>query len=448
MWRSWRAAEQAHATAKQLAETTAAAATERQTAAEKSRMLRDRAAAAVRAAAQTAAVRRAAQRANEVAEDWRAAEQAHTAAKVAATAAAKTAAERRAAAVSLFAGRDEAAAAARTAAEAAAAAQARVYGVAKTLNSLRLRLQTAEELTAGRDAAAREWRLAKARVNLLGANGIADKMLDRVRGAVEKAMLTALAELGADFEVSLSDKWELVLRNRGNAQWRAIGSASGYQQFAMGLAARLALWRVTLTPKIDAFIIDEGFGTCDAENLQRAAEAITALAGTAGGPRLLLVATHVAELQAKLDRVLVIERLAGGSKVCNAEEQGLPAGVAEDVAEMVDPAADQWMVADEKDGSRWRCVACEKTFKGQAAVKHLSAKTHQDAVRQRQNAVGDQVAAAVPEDGPDRWMVVDAEDATRWRCTACNKTLKGKPAQNHARTKMHQEMVRKRMQKR
>jgi DNA repair exonuclease SbcCD ATPase subunit/DNA repair exonuclease SbcCD nuclease subunit len=389
----WRAAEQAHAAAKQLAETTAAASAERQTAAEKSRMLRDRAAAAVRAAAQTAAVLRATQRVNEVAEDWRAAEQARTAAKVAAVAAAKTAAERRAAAETLKAGRDEAAAAARTAAEAAAAAQARVYGVAKTLNSLRLRLQTAEELTAGRDAAAREWRLAKARVNLLGANGIADKMLDRVRGAVEKAMLTALAELGADFEVSLSDKWELVLRNRGNAQWRAIGSASGYQQFAMGLAARLALWRVTLTPKIDAFIIDEGFGTCDAENLQRAAEAITALAGTAGGPRLLLVATHVAELQAKLDRVLVIERLAGGSKVCNAA----------------------------------------------GALLEIDAQAA---------AVAAVVAAAAAVDEPDRWMVVDADDPTRWKCVACDKTLKGKPAQNHPSTKSHLDAVRKYLKKR
>ena len=436
-----RGAEQEWGAAKQTVEKTGNVAAERRGAAEEAKTLRDW-------AAQTAAVERAAQRLNELTEEWRAAEQTCAAAGATAAATVKMAAELRAAGELAKVKRGEAAAAAQMAASAAAAVQTKVQGVAKTLDSLQVRLRTAEELTAGRDAAAREWRLAKARVNLLGANGIADKMLDRVRGAVEKAMLVALAELGADFEVNLSDKWELVLRNKGNTQWRAIGSASGYQQFAMGLAARLALWRVTLTPKIDALIIDEGFGTCDAENLQRAVEAIMALADTVGGPKLLLVATHVAELQAKLDRVLVIERRTGGSKVNNVEDQKqLTAEVATE-EEMADPAADEWMVVDEKDSTRWRCAACEKTFKGLAAVKHLNTKTHQESVRLRRNVAAEQEAGVMPNDGPDQWMVVDAEDATRWRCTVCDKTLKGKPAQNHAGTKKHQEMVRKQMQKR
>ncbi len=40
-------------------------------------------------------------------------------------------------------------------------------------------------------------------------------------------------------------------------------------------------------------------------------------------------------------------------------------------------------------------------------------------------------------------MEVDGQDATKWRCRVCEKTLKGKPAMNHAATKMHKEAVRK-----
>jgi hypothetical protein len=58
----------------------------------------------------------------------------------------------------------------------------------------------------------------------------------------------------------------------------------GYQKFVLSLAARLTLWRLSAGPRPDAFLLDEGFGSCSADSLSGIVQALEALAATPGGP--------------------------------------------------------------------------------------------------------------------------------------------------------------------
>ena len=59
--------------------------------------------------------------------------------------------------------------------------------------------------------------------------------------------------------------------------------------------------------------VDEGFGSLDEESLR---QAIQALAGLAGGNRLVGIISHVGELKERIDRQIIVTKdREGGSRV-------------------------------------------------------------------------------------------------------------------------------------
>ena len=91
-----------------------------------------------------------------------------------------------------------------------------------------------------------------------------------------------------------------------NASWLSATLASGYQRFALSLATRLAIWRLARSPRIDALVIDEGFGACDDEYLAGLALALESLASAPGAPCLIFVVSHVDALKDRVEHALEI----------------------------------------------------------------------------------------------------------------------------------------------
>ncbi len=112
------------------------------------------------------------------------------------------------------------------------------------------------------------------------------------------------AQIGLDIEVV--DEW--------TGQPRAAGTLSGGEGFCAALALALGLSetvqaRAGARP-IDALFVDEGFGTLDAEVLDKA---LSVLSGIGGGSRLIGIISHVPELRERIPARLEVTKGPRGS---------------------------------------------------------------------------------------------------------------------------------------
>ena len=99
---------------------------------------------------------------------------------------------------------------------------------------------------------------------------------------------------------------------------RKSSSLSGGETFLASLALALSLAEmVTRTGgRLDAFFLDEGFGSLDPEHLDLAMEGVEALVA-GNSSRLVVVVSHVPELRERIEDLIVLDRdpLTGDTRV-------------------------------------------------------------------------------------------------------------------------------------
>jgi exonuclease SbcC len=99
---------------------------------------------------------------------------------------------------------------------------------------------------------------------------------------------------------------------------RAPSSLSGGETFLASLALALALAEMVAREggRLDAFFLDEGFGSLDAEHLDLAMDGVERLVAS-GGDRLVVVVSHVGELRSRFDDLIVLDRdpVTGATRV-------------------------------------------------------------------------------------------------------------------------------------
>jgi exonuclease SbcC len=145
----------------------------------------------------------------------------------------------------------------------------------------------------------------------------------------------ALATLAADgsrrLEQLSSGRYRLTVDERGQDfevidQWnadqpRSVKTLSGGETFlaslslALALAESLPALAASRRVVLDSIFLDEGFGSLDAEALDRAADALDALRGE---NRMVCVVTHLQELAQRLPARVVVTKTASGSSVAVA----------------------------------------------------------------------------------------------------------------------------------
>jgi exonuclease SbcC len=130
----------------------------------------------------------------------------------------------------------------------------------------------------------------------------------------ERARLAALGSehflrLSAGrYEFTADGRFDIVDLTAADST-RKPDSLSGGETFLASLALALALAEMVtrVGGRLDAFFLDEGFGTLDPEHLDLAMEGIEAL--VADGPdRLVVVVSHVPELRQRLEDLIVLDR--------------------------------------------------------------------------------------------------------------------------------------------
>jgi exonuclease SbcC len=135
-----------------------------------------------------------------------------------------------------------------------------------------------------------------------------------------------LADLGSDhfqrlssgrYRFSTDGKFDVVDLTAADAVRRA-DSLSGGETFlaSLGLALALAEMVSRSGGRLEAFFLDEGFGTLDPEHLDLAMEGVELLAAGEGS-RLVVVVSHVPELRHRLEDLIVLDKspLTGDTRV-------------------------------------------------------------------------------------------------------------------------------------
>ena len=137
-----------------------------------------------------------------------------------------------------------------------------------------------------------------------------------------------LAELGSEHFQRLSagryrfadDQFAIIDLTAADVTRRA-DSLSGGETFlaSLGLALALAEMVAGTGGRLDAFFLDEGFGTLDPEHLDLAMEGIENLVADRAN-RLVVIVSHVPELRERIEDLIELERspVTGDTRVVSA----------------------------------------------------------------------------------------------------------------------------------
>lgn len=119
-----------------------------------------------------------------------------------------------------------------------------------------------------------------------------------------------------DYQRNQQSGLDLDVVDHYNGTTRSASTLSGGESFMASLSLALGLSdEIQATAggvQIDAMFVDEGFGSLDEETLEQAMQAMQSLADDGG--RIVGIISHVAELQNRIDRqILVTKEKSGGS---------------------------------------------------------------------------------------------------------------------------------------
>lgn len=134
-------------------------------------------------------------------------------------------------------------------------------------------------------------------------------LLEEERAALAELGSVHFEELtGGAYRYSEDDSFDVVDVNAGGAV-RTADSLSGGETFLASLALALALAEMVARGggRLDAFFLDEGFGSLDPEHLERAMDGIGRLvAGDTG--RLVVLVSHVEQMRQLLEDLIVLDK--------------------------------------------------------------------------------------------------------------------------------------------
>ena len=141
------------------------------------------------------------------------------------------------------------------------------------------------------------------------------------------ASATLLELSGGQFDLTHDGRDFAVVDHADADSVRPVRTLSGGETFqaslalALALSAQLAGLAAGGTARLDAIVLDEGFGTLDEATLDVVASTLESLA--AGGDRMVGVVTHVGALAERVPVRFRVSRTATGSTV-ERQDEGVP----------------------------------------------------------------------------------------------------------------------------
>lgn len=187
-----------------------------------------------------------------------------------------------------------------------------IYSNASQIGLFQAKINTLREDKARYVVLEKEWRVYDFLLRATSWKGIPTFVMTKQIPRINSELLKILRDVtGFTIELEVDEKNTDIYINYGDTR-RPLECGSGMEKMVSSMALRVALSNVSNLSKSDMFIVDEGFGALDAENV----EAVTSLLHRLKEYyRLVLVISHVDVIKDNVDDVIIIERSGQDSKV-------------------------------------------------------------------------------------------------------------------------------------
>ena len=137
-------------------------------------------------------------------------------------------------------------------------------------------------------------------------------MMAKQLPAINAELAKILSDVtGFTIELEVDERNTDIYINYGDTR-RPVECASGMEKMVSSMALRVAMSNVSSLSKSDMFVVDEGFGALDPQNIE---SVISLLHRLKRYYRLILVISHVEVVKDSVDDVIVITREGMDSKV-------------------------------------------------------------------------------------------------------------------------------------
>jgi len=188
----------------------------------------------------------------------------------------------------------------------------KIYSDASQIGLLRAKIDNLTEEKHRYEILEKEWEVYEFLLRATSWKGIPTfvmtKQIPRINTELNKILRDVT---GFTIELEVDEKNTDIYINYGDTR-RPLECGSGMEKMVSSMALRVALSNVSNLSKSDMFIVDEGFGALDSENV----EAVTSLLHRLKDYyRLILVISHVDVIKDNVDDVIIIERNGQDSKV-------------------------------------------------------------------------------------------------------------------------------------
>lgn len=211
--------------------------------------------------------------------------------------------------------------------------------------------------------------------------GIPNKILKSSLSFIESEANNFLTDI-TDFSLSLQMNDNLEIYTVENQIFIPAQISSGFQKFLIDFVLRICILQTNCIPNPEILFIDEGFGSLDANNINKICECIKTLSKNLKG---LVLITHVEELKSYADFVLNMKKEQGKSILnYGIIPQNLSIHKVEYTKESVEQKTEetkldysQFLEPYKENPARITCKACNKTIENfkSKITRHFESKT-------------------------------------------------------------------------
>ncbi len=187
-----------------------------------------------------------------------------------------------------------------------------MFNLAQKIGECQANIKQLEQESIEFDRLQVEWQVYDFLLRATSWRGIPAYIMKKQLPIINNEMSNILQDTaGFTVELDITDKKTDIFINYGDSR-RPIECASGMEKMVSSMALRVALGNVSNLNKSDMFIVDEGFGALDPQNL----EAVTTLLQRLKSYyRLIMVISHVDVIKDSVDNIVDITKSGKDSKV-------------------------------------------------------------------------------------------------------------------------------------
>ena len=175
------------------------------------------------------------------------------------------------------------------------------------IGSLSQKLQDLDDSISALDEVEKSFRQHSYLRDALSKNGIQlsiiKKVIPRINMEIKK-ILSNLPDLKVYMEID-SDSEDIIMYIEDSINKRHIELGSGMEKTMAAIAIRAALANISLLPKCNLFVIDEGFGTLDSDNLNQMNGILGYLKNMFD---TVIIISHIDILQDICDHIITIDK--------------------------------------------------------------------------------------------------------------------------------------------